>query len=46
MVVTILCVAARKLGTQVAVVFTTVKVAISRQFMFIILIEDPRLPPL
>ena len=45
-VVTILCVAARKLGTQVAVVFTTVKVAISCQFMSIVLIEDPRLPPL
>jgi amino acid transporter len=45
-VVTIICIAARKLGTQVAVVFTTVKVAISCQFMFIILIEDPRLPPL
>lgn len=45
--VTIICVAARKLGTQVAVVFTAVKVAISCQLMFIIiLIEDPRLPPL
>ena len=44
--VTIICVAARKLGTQVAVVFTAVKVAISRQYMFIILIEGPRLPPL
>ena len=44
--VTIICVAARKLGTQVAVVFTAVKVAISPQYMFIILIEGPRLPPL
>ena len=45
-VVTIVCVATRKLGSQLAVVFTTVKVLFSRHSMFIILIEDTRLPPL
>lgn len=43
-VVTIICIATRKLGPRLAVIFTTVKVANLRHSVFIILIEDTRLP--